>query len=93
MLQQLGAEMATLSREEAQKLGIPGGVKVLKLHSGKLSNETPVKEGFIITRLNTRQVRSVSELSQILEKTSGGVMIEGIYENDPGTVLYYAFGM
>jgi serine protease Do len=93
MLQQLGAEMATLTREEARKLGIPGGVRVLKLHSGKLATETPVKEGFIITRLNTRQVRSVNELSQILERTSGGVMLEGIYENDPNTVLYYAFGI
>jgi serine protease Do len=93
MLQQLGAEMATLSREEARELGIPGGVKVLKLHSGKLATETPVKEGFIILRVNTRQVRSVSELTQILEKTSGGVMIEGIYESDPRTLLYYAFGM
>ena len=93
LIPQLGAEMASISREEARKMGISGGVRVLKLQSGKLANETPIKEGFIIIRVNTREVRSVNELEKIIEGTSGGVMIEGIYENDPKNVLYYAFGM
>ncbi len=88
----LGAELKAVDREEAQKLNIDGGVKVTKLYPGKLRSETEVREGFIITSINTRAVKTVEEVSNILQKASGGVMLEGIYENDP-TKHYYAFGM
>ncbi len=88
----LGADFATISGENARKLGIAGGVKVTKIKQGKLRKETNMKDGFIIARVNGQDVISVDELERILSKKSGGVMLEGIYEGLPET-YYYALGM
>jgi len=88
----LGAELFTLSKEEASKLNIDGGVKVVKLYPGKLRSETSISQGFIITKVNKNKVTSVEELSRELLSTKGGVMLEGFYE-DPSEDFYYAFGL
>lgn len=92
MFTELGAEMATVSDEKADELNIEGGVQITKLYAGILRRETDVREGFIITRVNTKSVTTVEELENVLNKTEGGVMFEGVYEDIPGE-QYYAFGM
>jgi serine protease Do len=89
----LGAELVELSKEEAAKFGVNGGVQIISLQRGKLMTETEIKEGFIILRVNNQPVRTVEQLTGLLEKTSGGVMLEGFYPNAPKSRLYYAFGM
>ena len=91
-LSMLGAEFETLSSDVARKLDIEGGVKVVKLYAGKLRQYTDMREGFIITKADGRSVKNVEELAEALEGKSGGVMLEGVYEDIPG-VRYYAFGM
>ncbi len=88
----LGAEFETLDASEAQKLQIKEGIKVTRLYAGKLSNQTDMQEGFVITKVDGKPVKSVEELIKILEKKQGGVMLEGVYEDFPGT-YYYAFGI
>lgn len=88
----LGASFETVDKELARKLEIDGGVKVAELGYGKLRRNTDMKEGFIITKVDNKPVKSVEELAEILENKKGGVMLEGIYENYPGN-YYYAFGL
>lgn len=92
MFSVLGAEMVTLTDEDAGELGIDGGVKITKLYAGILRRSTDVREGFIITHVNTQPVSSVEQLQNILQETEGGVMLEGVYEGIPGK-HYYAFGL
>ncbi len=92
LLDILGIDVETLSKELAKKLDIPGGVKITKLHQGKIRRETQVREGFIITKVNGKEVNSAEDFKKMLEKYRGGVMLEGVYEDLPG-VYYYAFGM
>jgi len=92
MFSELGAEMVTISDEKANELNIAGGVQISKLYAGILRRDTDVKEGFIITRVNTKTVTTVEELENIIQKADGGVMLEGVYEDIPGE-KYYAFGM
>ncbi len=91
-LRQLGAELEDLTASKADELEIDGGVKVVKLYPGKLRQQTDMREGFIITKADNRSIRSLDDLASILEKKEGGVMLEGIYEDIPGT-HYYAFGL
>jgi serine protease Do len=86
----LGADLTTVSEEELTALKIPGGAKVAKLRSGKLSS-TGVKTGFIITKVDGTKVYNPDDLERILKSKSGGVLIEGIYPN--GQKAYYGFGM
>lgn len=89
----LGATFKNVDRNTAQKLGINGGVQVTNLRPGKITSQTEMKEGFIITKVNDQPVRSVDEVKNILGKRKGaGVMLEGVYENTRGT-FYYAFGL
>lgn len=88
----LGADFENLDKQTARKLDIPGGVKVTKLYAGKMSRHTDIKEGFIITSVDKQVVKTKEDLLQALEGKKGGVMIEGVYEDLPGT-HFYAFGL
>jgi serine protease Do len=88
----LGADFATLDRKIARELKIDGGVQIKKLNAGKLRRETNIREGFVITKVDGKPVKSVEEFNKALEGKKGGVMLEGIYPDNQG-VYYYAFGM
>lgn len=92
ILDALGAEFETLNAKTAQKLEIPGGVKVKSLGAGKLRKYTDMREGFIITKVDGRSVKTVEDLTRVLNNKKGGVMLEGVYEDLPGE-YYYAFGL
>ncbi len=92
VLDALGADFETLDSKVAKKLEIPGGVKVKNLSVGKLRKSTDMREGFIITKVDGQSVSSVDDLTRILSKKKGGVMLEGVYEDLPGE-YYYAFGL
>jgi Do/DeqQ family serine protease len=88
----LGAEFEELDAATAAKLEIEGGVRVKRLHAGKLRRETQMQEGFIITKVDNQAVKSIRDLERALLGKQGGVLIEGRYENQPGS-RFYAFGM
>jgi len=88
----LGIELEEIDRETADKLEIDSGLKVTRITSGKLRRHTDMHEGFIITKVDGKKTGSVEDFVKYLEKTEGGVMLEGVYEDYPGT-YYYAFGL
>ncbi|MCS6832931.1 MAG: Do family serine endopeptidase [Flammeovirgaceae bacterium] len=91
-LEELGAEFEDLTDAEKRKAGIAGGVKVKKLLPGKLRNQTDIREGFVITKVDKKPIRNKKELEEALKNSEGGVLIEGIYLDYPGT-YYYGLGM
>jgi serine protease Do len=89
-LSQLGVSLAPVSDEEKQKLNLEGGAKVAQLNEGTLK-DIGVKRGFIITKIDHQKVKSPEDVKSLLDETSGGVLVEGVYPN--GMRAYYAFGM
>ena len=92
LFNELGASIENISKDQASALNIPGGVKVSKLYAGKISRQTSMREGFIITKVDGQIIRNVDELVKSLENKNGGVLVEGIYEGSP-EVYYYGLGM
>ncbi|TAE50857.1 MAG: Do family serine endopeptidase [Bacteroidetes bacterium] len=92
VIEVLGAELETLPEKDARRLNINGGVKVVNIFDGKLSQSTDIREGFIITRAAGKEIRSVEDLKRVLSQSEGGIMLEGIYEGKAGK-HYYAFGL
>ena len=92
VLAKLGAELDDITKATARKLNIRGGVRIRKLHAGILSQQTDVREGFIITKVNNTEILSVKDFISVIENLKGGVMLEGVYEDIKGT-YYYAFGL
>ncbi|MCU0416480.1 MAG: Do family serine endopeptidase [Cytophagaceae bacterium] len=87
----LGADLQPVVSTELSILELSGGAKVVRLYSGKLK-EAGVREGFIITSIDKKPVRSPEDVIKILETTSsgGGVLMEGIYPD--GKREYYGIG-
>lgn len=88
----LGCELTKVDPKLARKLGIKGGVKISKLGDGKLSRQTQIREGFIITHVNDTVITNVDDFIKVLNNKKGGIMIAGVYEGYPNT-YYYAFGL
>lgn len=90
--QKLGAELQTLASDTAKELNLDGGVKVVKLLPGKLRKFTDMRPGFIITKVDGQVITSIEDLERVIANKTGGVMVEGRYEDDSET-YYYAFGL
>ncbi|MBL7923615.1 MAG: Do family serine endopeptidase [Bacteroidia bacterium] len=86
----LGASMEAASEKDLSKLGLENGVKVKELQTGKLKS-AGLREGFIITSIDNKTVKSPSDVMEYLGSKKGGVLIEGVYPN--GMRAYYGFGM
>lgn len=95
VLVDLGASFEDLTASEKRQYEIDGGVRIADLRTGKLTRNTNIREGFIITRIDRKSVSSASDLIETLEsKGEGdGVMLEGFYPQNPAKTYYYAFGM
>jgi len=92
MLQMLGADFEALDQERAEAMQVEGGVRIKKLYPGKLRKYTDVREGFIVTKVDGKTIKDIDDLVDAIDSKKGGVMLEGVYEDIPGT-YYYAFGV
>lgn len=92
LLTNLGLKLENLDSGTARKLDLDGGIKVTDIGDGIVSAQTRMREGFVITHVDGQEVEKVSDLEALLTDKKGGVMLEGVYEDQPGR-YYYAFGM
>ena len=90
LLEPLGAEFREIDSKQKSSLGINGGLQIVKLNDGKLK-DGGIREGYIITRINKEPINTINDLKKVLNKVSGGVLVEGVYPN--GIIAYYAIGM
>jgi len=88
----LGIEVEKVADSDLKRLDIQGGVRVTAINKGKIGKFTDMKEGFIITRIGNKVIKSPQDVNKVLDGVKGGIMIEGMYPDDRG-MQYYAFGM
>ncbi|MCX6291894.1 MAG: Do family serine endopeptidase [Bacteroidetes bacterium] len=86
----LGGSFETVSADTKSRLGIAGGVRVKKIFTGKLRS-AGIREGFIITTIDNKPIKSTDDLETTIKSKRGGILIEGIYPN--GMKAYYGFGI
>ena len=86
-LEALGADFATLDSRKAKEYGVPGGVVVKKINEGALNDQTRMKDGFVILKVNDKAVKSIEELKTVigLEKN---ITISGFYPGYDGVYEY-----
>ena len=90
LMSALGASFKQASSKELESLDLDHGVKITKLGAGKLRT-AGIREGFIITKIDSREIETPEEIVELLKDKKGGVLIEGIYPN--GMKGYYGFGI
>ncbi len=89
--QALGLELKNVDAKDLSGTGASFGVKVEKINPGIVADQTDMRPGFIITKVDKKPVRSVKEAAEALKNAKDGVLVEGVYPDFPGT-QYYAFG-
>ena len=83
----LGAELVTLEAKKAKDFGVAGGVIVKKINAGVLNDQTRMKDGFIILKVNDKTVNSVNEL-KLAVADKKNVTISGFYPGYEGLYEY-----
>lgn len=89
-VEQLGATFQELDKSKAEQLHLQSGVEVKNLGQGILTDQTRIKEGFIITKVNNTKVSTVDELKEALKNAGNSAIISGVYPNQPQTEYQYA---
>jgi serine protease Do len=87
VVDKLGVDLVTLSSTQAKTYGIAGGVIVRKINDGVINDQTRMRDGFIITKVNGKPVKSVEELRAVIGN-SKTVKIEGVYPGYGETFEY-----
>ncbi len=91
LLRSLGFDLRDLTPDEIEETG-GDGVFVLSINRGSRIDVTNMEPGFIVKKVNDKNISSVTEVIKILENTKGKVVMEGVYQDYPGD-YYYAFGI
>ncbi|MEO6733379.1 MAG: trypsin-like peptidase domain-containing protein [Ferruginibacter sp.] len=87
-LSKLGAEFVTLDPKKAKEYGIPGGVIVKKIGTGPLSDQTRMRDGFIIVKVNETDIKNMEDLTKALGGNVKTVTISGFYPGYDGLYDY-----
>lgn len=86
----LGATFRSLTANELKDLRLKYGVKISSIKPGKLRS-AGITEGFIITELDQKVVKTPEEVVLFFKTQKGGILIEGMYTN--GMKGYFGFGL
>lgn len=87
LMEKLGAEFASLDAKKAKQYGVDGGVVVSRIKDGAINDQTRMKDGFIILKVDENDVTSVDELKKQLQ-SKASVTISGFYPGYDGLYQY-----
>jgi len=90
VVMELGAEFVDLDEDTATAMDVSGGVTVADINSGIIAEQTRIRPGFIITKVNGSKVRNVSDFQRQVKNAGGAISLEGVYPNDPDETVKYA---
>ncbi|CAN5495363.1 Do family serine endopeptidase [soil metagenome] len=85
----LGIDLVDVDSKVLKQLNLTNGVKV-KVENGKIARYTDMKDGFIVTHINDKEVKSAREVNEFLKSKKAGDLItfSGVYENYPREYIY-----
>ena len=86
-LELLGGDFVNLDAKKAKEYGVPGGIIVKKINPGALYDQTRMKDGFVILKVNDKEVKSVEEMKKIIG-TDKSLTISGFYPGYDGLYEY-----
>jgi Do/DeqQ family serine protease len=89
VVEKLGASFENLDKAKAAQLNLTSGVVVKDLGQGILAEQTRIREGFIITKVNNQKVSSVDELKAALKAAGNSAIISGVYAQQPQREYQY----
>ena len=83
----MGAEFVNLDVKKAKEYGVPGGVVVKKITDGALSDQTRMRDGFVIVKVNDADIKNLNDLNKALGAAKT-ITISGFYPGSDGLYDY-----
>lgn len=83
----LGADLVTLDARKAKEYGINGGVIVKKINAGALNDQTRMKDGFVILKINDKEIKNTDELKAAIGANKN-ITLSGFYPGYDGVYEY-----
>ncbi len=93
VLKALGIIIEEISSDEKKQIKINGGVKVISITEGIISQATNMQEGFIIVAINDALVNTTEDFFHAMQNIYNLIIFEGFYPDDPGLLHYYVIGI
>jgi Do/DeqQ family serine protease len=87
VIETLGAEFTALDTKKAREYGVSGGIIVKKINEGVINDQTRMKDGFIILKVNDKEVKSVADMKAAVG-TNKSITISGFYPGYDGVYEY-----
>lgn len=84
----LGAKLRTLAPNEYNEFNLSGGVLVTNIEEGIIQDQTKMQPGFIITKINNKDISTVEEFQTEMGTIKGNVKLTGIYPGKNGMFFY-----
>jgi len=85
VIDKLGVELQTISKDMAKELGVNGGVEIRSISANGLFSRIRVQEGYVIIRANGKEVKNIEDLRKVLDDVgTGSVKLEGMYPGYDG---------
>ena len=82
-----GASITEIEEDLKKKLDLDGGVQLSDIGTGKWK-DAGIQNGFIITSIDKREIKTINDLMGALANKTGGILIGGVYPD--GEEGYYA---
>lgn len=86
-LQLLGADFTNLDPKKAKEYGVTGGIVVKKINEGALNDQTRMKDGFVILKVNDKEVKNTDDLKTVIGNNKS-ITISGFYPGYDGVYEY-----
>lgn len=83
----LGADFTNLENKKAKEYGVDGGVVVKKIKDGALNDQTRMKDGFVILKIDDNNVKNVDDLKKTIGSQKS-FTISGFYPGYDGLYEY-----
>ncbi len=84
----LGAQFISLDAKKAKEYGVSGGVIVKKIGTtGALSDQTRMRDGFIIVKINDTEIKNIDEMNKAIG-LSKSFTVSGFYPGYDGLYDY-----
>ncbi len=88
VLDKLGADLSTIDSKMAREMGVKGGVMVKGIDENGAFSKTRMEEGFVILKVNGKEISNVAEFRKELEKAGNAVTLDGMYPGYDGVFRY-----
>ena len=86
----LGLILEDLDNKALKRLDLANGVRVKSVENGKVARYTEMRDGFIITHVNDKVVKTPEDIDEIVKSKKPGDLItfSGVYEDYPKEFNY-----